>query len=485
MRASLCSASFDPSNELEPPPEITRARLSNSRLPTPRRLGPPGFRDSSRGSSGDGGSGACGEPLTRQCVKVMGEAVDPDSSGLDHVCKVSKLIRCSRTGVCTHRLLCLLVCTNQRQEDLLITPPYAKKVEFFTSNGSLLLRNVQAADSGVYKVTINLREDEARLIELIIVGPLPHPEIHCNFSLAGSPAEIFCDVPWGEVDSIEWKKDGDSLPHDTCYQIKNRSVLYISKLDPSHCTHYTCNVSNRFYWNESSYNLTFEGAPPTLHTARTFSAAALVTAVTCLLLLVIQFLLPQKILITSNVWRPYTIVLQSLASVASLLLAIAASIWMSQKGVSVAMVLLCVVLLFVVLATSMTVVVLLFCAEKPDFRKRNRGYRIILDSAAPGGVLLDVLFSCLLIEGINKLKGEGCSGVEDQRVLAAVVCLVPLVLGSCAGVFLWYHRKRESNEANDDGEMSEKETCQPIEGRDQPETPMVQYDRHPKVLGYT
>ncbi|XP_069068269.1 uncharacterized protein [Pleurodeles waltl] len=365
------------------------------------------------------------------------------------------------------------------KEDLLITPPYAKKVEFFTSNGSLLLRNVQAADSGVYKVTINLREDEARLIELIIVGPLPHPEIHCNFSLAGSPAEIFCDVPWGEVDSIEWKKDGDSLPHDTCYQIKNRSVLYISKLDPSHCTHYTCNVSNRFYWNESSYNLTFEGAPPTLHTARTFSAAALVTAVTCLLLLVIQFLLPQKILITSNVWRPYTIVLQSLASVASLLLAIAASIWMSQKGVSVAMVLLCVVLLFVVLATSMTVVVLLFCAEKPDFRKRNRGYRIILDSAAPGGVLLDVLFSCLLIEGINKLKGEGCSGVEDQRVLAAVVCLVPLVLGSCAGVFLWYHRKRESNEANDDGEMSEKETCQPIEGRDQPETPMVGQGEQP------
>ncbi|XP_078518994.1 uncharacterized protein LOC144784213 [Lissotriton helveticus] len=224
------------------------------------------------------------------------------------------------------------------KKDLLIRPRYAAKVEFFTSNGSLLLKNVQAADSGVYKVGVNLREDEARLIELIIVGPLPRPEIKGNSSLAGSPAEIICEVPVGDVDSIEWKKDGGPLPPDACYQSKNHSVLYISKLDLSHCTYYTCNISNRFYWNESSYNLTFEAC------------------------------------------------------------------------------------------------------------------RVILDSAAPGGVLLAMLFSSLLIENINKLKGEGCSDAEDHSVLTIVLCLVLLaVTGFCARSFMWYHRRRGGPEEGGGG----------------------------------
>ncbi|XP_078518995.1 uncharacterized protein LOC144784214 [Lissotriton helveticus] len=352
------------------------------------------------------------------------------------------------------------------KKDLLIIPRYAAKVEFFTSNGSLLLKNVQAADSGVYKVTINLREDEARLIELIIIGPLPRPEIQGNYILAGSPAEIICEVPVGDVDSIEWKKDDGPLPPDACYQIKNHSVLYISKLDPSHCTYYTCNISNRFYWNESSYNLTFEGAPPALLTARRLSVAALVAALSCLLLLVIQFFQPKETVLTGNSWRFYTVLLQSLACVASLLLTIAAAIWMSHKGVSAALVLLCVVLLSVVLVTSMTVMILLFCPTKPIPFRSSKACCVILDSAAPGGVLLAVLFSSLLIENINKLKGEGCSDAEDHSVLTIVLCLVLLaVMGFCAGIFVWYHRRRGGpEEGGGGGAGSEVEEHQSDEG---------------------
>lgn len=47
--------------------------------------------------------------------------------------------------------------------------PYRGRVNFHPSNGSLLVKNVQETDSGIYKTTVNLTEMETRktLLEVL------------------------------------------------------------------------------------------------------------------------------------------------------------------------------------------------------------------------------------------------------------------------------------------------------------------------------
>ncbi|EMP31994.1 Hepatocyte cell adhesion molecule [Chelonia mydas] len=135
--------------------------------------------------------------------------------------------------------------------------PYGDRVIFYSLNGSLLLEKLHETDSRVYKASINLIESEARTTLLKVLRPVSQPQIWSNSSLAGSPIELFCNVPEGTVENIDWEKDGDPLPQERyCLLSGSPSVLHIGKGEKSDCGSYSCNVSNEISWQESSLNLT-------------------------------------------------------------------------------------------------------------------------------------------------------------------------------------------------------------------------------------
>ncbi|NXS63173.1 AMAL protein, partial [Brachypteracias leptosomus] len=137
---------------------------------------------------------------------------------------------------------------------------YQGRVVFYPKNGSILLQRVQEKDSGIYKATVDLMQDRARITLLEVIKPVPQPELQSSSNLAGSAIELVCAVPEGTVDSIFWKKNGVPLPPEKCYLVPNNvSVLQIRSGGMSDCGSYSCNVSNRISWKEATLELTLAG----------------------------------------------------------------------------------------------------------------------------------------------------------------------------------------------------------------------------------
>ncbi|NWW83737.1 HECAM protein, partial [Rhynochetos jubatus] len=141
-----------------------------------------------------------------------------------------------------------------------IYPPYQGRVTFYPENGSILLQNLRETDTGIYRATVNLVQDKTRTTLLEVIKPVSQPELQWSSNLAGSPIELVCAVPEGEVTSISWKKGGHPLPPEKCYlHSGNTTVLQIRKGEKSDCGSYSCNVSNAISWKETALNLTVTG----------------------------------------------------------------------------------------------------------------------------------------------------------------------------------------------------------------------------------
>uniref|UniRef100_A0A8C3T381 Ig-like domain-containing protein n=1 Tax=Chelydra serpentina TaxID=8475 RepID=A0A8C3T381_CHESE len=284
--------------------------------------------------------------------------------------------------------------------------PYGDRVVFYLPNGSLLLEKLQETDSTVYKASINLIESEARRTLLKVLRPVSQPQIWRNSSLAGSLIELFCNVPEGTVENIDWKKEGRPLPQERYYFLsENHSVLHIRKGEKSDCGSYSCNASNEISWQESLLYLTIFDISPSLEHALKMSAVALVFALVSGMGFFVLCCQSRKQRINGETWRWMIIFLQVLVCVSSVLLFAATLFWMQEEG-----------------------------------------QRVILDSAAPGAVILVVLFASLLLQKISRLQDRGCSQTVDltgYAVTSAVISLLGLLT-----LFIWYHRSQGDQREN-------------------------------------
>ncbi|NXX73641.1 HECAM protein, partial [Urocolius indicus] len=141
-----------------------------------------------------------------------------------------------------------------------INPAYQGRVVFYPENGSILLQRLQDTDSGVYKATVDLMQDQARTTLLEVIKPVPQPKLQWSSNLAGSPIELVCMVPEGTMASISWKKEGRPLPPEKFHLLSgNIMVLHIRNGEVSDCGSYSCNVSNIISWKETVLNLTVTG----------------------------------------------------------------------------------------------------------------------------------------------------------------------------------------------------------------------------------
>ncbi|XP_027682160.1 uncharacterized protein LOC114020402 isoform X3 [Chelonia mydas] len=286
--------------------------------------------------------------------------------------------------------------------------PYGDRVIFYSLNGSLLLEKLHETDSRVYKASINLIESEARTTLLKVLRPVSQPQIWSNSSLAGSPIELFCNVPEGTVENIDWEKDGDPLPQERyCLLSGSPSVLHIGKGEKSDCGSYSCNVSNEISWQESSLNLT---------------------------------------IVKRETWRWMSVFLQGLVCVSSVLLFAATVLWMQEEGPFAAFILLEFLLVYVIIVTALISATLACQPAKLSGFKTKPWQRVILDSAAPGAVILVVLFASLLLQKISRLQERGCSQTVDltgYAVTSAVISLLGLLT-----LFIWYHRRQGDQREN-------------------------------------
>ncbi|KYO45029.1 hypothetical protein Y1Q_0007340 [Alligator mississippiensis] len=324
---------------------------------------------------------------------------------------------------------------------------FAGRVDFISSNGSLLLKELQEADSGIYKATVNLIESDARKTILTVIKPLSEPQVWCNSSLAGFPIKIVCDVQEGKVDMFSWEKEGGPLPPERCYQLsKNRSVLHIMKGEKSDCGSYSCNVSNEISWNETSLNLTIIGVSSSLEHAQTMSGVALVFALVAVLGFTMLLCQSAKRRIKGETWRWLFVFIHGLVCLSCVLLFVAMVIWMHNEGPSPAFILLELFLLYAIIITILVMGTLALKPAKLSGFKTKIWHRVILDSAAPGAMIAVVLFACLLLQKIHQLHERGCSQPADltgSTVISAVTALLGLLF-----LFIWYHKtqvpKREA-----------------------------------------
>ncbi|CAM5140103.1 unnamed protein product [Eretmochelys imbricata] len=347
--------------------------------------------------------------------------------------------------------------------------PYGDRVIFYSLNGSLLLEKLHETDSRVYKASINLIESEARTTLLKVLRPVSQPQIWSNSSLAGSPIELFCNVPEGTVENIDWEKDGDPLPQERYYLLSGSpSVLHIGKGEKSDCGSYSCNVSNEISWQESSLNLTIVSISPSLEHVLKMSAVALVFALVSGMGFFFLCCQSGNQRIKRETWRWMSVFLQGLVCVSSVLLFAATVLWMQEEGPFAAFILLDFLLVYVIIITALLSATLVCQPAKLSGFKTKPWQRVILDSAAPGAVILVVLFASLLLQKISRLQERGCSQTVDltgYAVTSAVISLLGLLT-----LFIWYHRRQGDQRENK--RHSKEETDQ--EMQQEPEEDMLQ-----------
>ncbi|XP_059826723.1 CD48 antigen-like [Hypanus sabinus] len=137
----------------------------------------------------------------------------------------------------------------------IIFEKYKNRIKVNTSDGSLVLYIVKKADSGQYKMTVDLDPKRTRILTLQVFDPLSTPSISSNFSENGT-AVLSCTVQRGVATSIRWTRGGVVLPVDQRQSLSDENVtLTIWKTQESDSGYYTCTMENQVSCTNSTYQL--------------------------------------------------------------------------------------------------------------------------------------------------------------------------------------------------------------------------------------
>ncbi|XP_078272139.1 cell adhesion molecule CEACAM2-like [Rhinoraja longicauda] len=133
---------------------------------------------------------------------------------------------------------------------------YMGRIHFIPLNGSLVFSNLTSADTGLYRLSINLRTRIIRHVRLWIMERLSNPSIRSNGSSPGATIQLECTVV-GDARRYWWQKDGVDIPHHHLAE-GNRSLVLLD-VTRKNCGIYTCIVSNPVSYVQADYTLTIYG----------------------------------------------------------------------------------------------------------------------------------------------------------------------------------------------------------------------------------
>ncbi|XP_035180761.1 uncharacterized protein LOC118166180 isoform X4 [Oxyura jamaicensis] len=173
---------------------------------------------------------------------------------------------------------------------------------------------------------------------------------------------------------------------------------------------------------------------PPARDAQMMTAAALVLAAISAVLFIIWLCQLGKHRLGKEAWEWLMMSIQGLLCTSSLLLFAASVIWMQEDGHSAAFILLGLFLLAVIMATVLTAVAMAPCRPAVLTRFRSKGgHRVILCLTATT-LVVNLLFTSLLLRSFHQLHERGCSEAVDLTIsfiIPAVAVLLLLLL------FLW------------------------------------------------
>ncbi|XP_064884206.1 natural killer cell receptor 2B4 isoform X2 [Columba livia] len=326
-----------------------------------------------------------------------------------------------------------------------IYPAYQSKLIFFKENGSILLQRLQETDSGIYKATVDLKQGEARTTFLEVIKPVPQPELQCRSNLAGLPIELVCMVPEGMVASITWKKEGQPLPPEKCSLLSgNTTVLQIRSGEKSDCGSYSCNVSNVISWKEAALNLTVTGLTPNLHHVQRLAIVALMLVTFSAISFIFVLCQLMELRFGKEAWKHIILFTYGLLCISSLLLFATSIIWMQEEGLSVTFILLGMFFFTAVIGTAQAAAAVVWKPAALSRFKMKMWHCVIRNSIAPTTLIVNLLFTTLLLHNIQQLHERGCSEAVDLMtscVFAAAAVVTALLL-----LFLCYHGKKRKEQ---------------------------------------
>ncbi|XP_025954953.2 uncharacterized protein LOC112982616 isoform X3 [Dromaius novaehollandiae] len=290
---------------------------------------------------------------------------------------------------------------------IVIYDHYEGRVQFHTSNGSLELRNAQVNDSGTYMVTVNLKKNLVREILLLVIDPVSKPGLQTDSKLADTPIQLSCAVEHlATVKDVVWKKNGQLLRPNGHYMFsEDFRVLQIQNGQKSDCGSYSCNVSNEVSWDEASLDLIIDG-------------------------------------IMSRRWPCVGFLVLLFGS--CLLLAIASGLWIQEEGISPVFLLMFFLAVGIIIMLLAAVILALSPVMVQGFKAKPWTH-IVLDAAVLGGMVLNVLFTSLLLEDIQHQQRKGCSPDFDWTAATVIVSVVSLFVFLV--IFVWYHQEIKYQEA--------------------------------------
>ncbi|XP_051899578.1 carcinoembryonic antigen-related cell adhesion molecule 2-like isoform X1 [Pristis pectinata] len=138
---------------------------------------------------------------------------------------------------------------------------YKNRIEVNIPDGSFLLQAVDKADSGQYKMTVDLDPRRTRILSLEVFDPLSTPSI--NDTSEGNRTVLSCTVQRGIPTSILWTREEVVLPVDQRQSLSDgNKTLTIWNTQESDSGCYTCTMENQVSWNISSYQLVIKNAEP-------------------------------------------------------------------------------------------------------------------------------------------------------------------------------------------------------------------------------
>ncbi|XP_028922814.1 uncharacterized protein LOC103171088 isoform X3 [Ornithorhynchus anatinus] len=274
--------------------------------------------------------------------------------------------------------------------------------------------NEMKNDSGIYKAVINLDEQKARKTKLDVLEPVSLIQVRSSTRRAGSVIELSCGAKGDSIDSFEWKKDGQPLPAERCYQLPgNRSVLFIMEGKKLDCGIFSCNASNEISWLESSLSLIIEGISPSLHLVQNLCATTLILVVVVGAGFIVHHYQVETHGSDERVIR-YFICIHGLLALSAILLFSAAVKWMEEKGPSAVFILLTLALIGVAVVAFTMFMVGACHPEKFPQLQTKKSTHIILDFITRGGVILLLASACFLITNIQELQGLKLSSIAPR-----------------------------------------------------------------------
>ncbi|XP_060706842.1 uncharacterized protein LOC132832737 [Hemiscyllium ocellatum] len=313
-------------------------------------------------------------------------------------------------------------------------------------NGSLLLKNLQPRDQGIYtfivddiwKMSANLR----------LIEPLSGPLI--TSKSVNATIELTCQVSLGRPSSILWWTDSDMIESGQHYQLRdNNSTLIISEVSKSVCRIYFCSVENPVSKNTTSYSVDSFGLLQSHYLTNGLSIAAASAAAAVVLMEVVTC----RITLCSNAGKCLHFLKYGLQIMVYVFLIALFAYWITVGETSIIMLVMVVVLCMLLILT-----VLLMMASFGRFRKtlESKTWIVtVLDVLAMSGkiTLLCLTASCIAVVASSGDKGcELAAKLRSNVTIAAyasIAFLLALILHAIYQQITKWFKRRSRNQRPD------------------------------------